>query len=167
MMKKDIEAYITAHGLALTKLCLSLTNNRHDAEDLYQSTWEKAICRFKRYDNTRPFEKWLFAICVNTYRDRLRRYDNSKILRFHSSEEQESFLSSIPCEDGDRDEYLALRAAVQKLKPALREVVALYYFRDYSIAELAEILAIPEGTAKSRLATARAELRKELSDNDG
>lgn len=166
-MKKDVERFVAAHGMVLTKLCLSLTNNCHDAEDLYQSTWEKAIRRLRQYDDSRPFEKWLFGICVNTYRDRLRRYDNKKLLRFSSDEEQERFLSSIPCEDGDRDEYLALRSAIQNLKPALREAIVLYYFRDYSVAELSEILEIPEGTVKSRLSAARAELRKELSDDDG
>lgn len=165
-MKKPIEEYIAAHGLALTKLCLSLTNDRHDAEDMYQSTWEKAIRHLRRYDETRPFEKWLFTICVNVYRDRVRRYDNSKLLRFTSDEEQERFLSSIPCDDGDRDEMLALHSAVKKLKPPLREAIVLYYFRGYSVAELSEILKIPEGTVKSRLSAARAELRKELNDDD-
>lgn len=165
-MKKQVEEYIGEHGLALTKLCLSLTNNRSDAEDLYQSTWEKAIRNLRKYDSDRPFEKWLFTICVNTYRDRVRRYDSRKIVHFSTDEDQQQFLDSIPCEDGDRDEYLALHLAVRKLKPSLREAVVLYYFRDYSVAQLSEILGIPEGTVKSRLAAARAELRKELGEDD-
>ncbi len=165
-MKKQVEGYIREYGAALTKLCLSLTNNRADAEDLYQSTWEKAIRNLKQYDSARPFEKWLFGICVNAYRDRVRRYDNRKILQFSDNEEQERFLASIPCDDGNRDEYLALDIAVKKLKPSLREAVVLYYFRDYSVAELSEILGIPQGTVKSRLSAARAELRKELQDDD-
>ena len=165
-MKKQVEQYVRDYGLALTKLCVSLTDNRHDAEDLYQSTWEKVIRKLRKYDSSRPFEKWLFAVCVNTYRDRVRRYDNHKLLRFPSVEEQERFLSSIPCEDGDRDEYLSLHSAVRQLKPPLREAIVLYYFRDYSVAELSEILKIPEGTVKSRLSAARAELRKELKDDE-
>ena len=165
-MKKQVEEYIGEHGLALTKLCLSLTNNRSDAEDLYQSTWEKAIRNLRKYDSDRPFEKWLFTICVNTYRDRVRRYDSRKIVHFSTEEDQQQLLDSIPCEDGDRDEYLALHLAVRKLKPSLREAVVLYYFRDYSVAQLSEILGIPEGTVKSRLAAARAELRKELGEDD-
>lgn len=165
-MKKQVETYISEHGLALTKLCLSLTNNRSDAEDLYQSTWEKAIRNLRKYDSDRPFEKWLFTICVNTYRDRVRRYDSRKIVHFSTDEDRERFLDSIPCEDGDRDEYLALHLAVRKLKPSLREAIVLYYFRDYSVAQLSEMLGIPEGTVKSRLAAARAELRKELGEDD-
>ncbi|MBQ3264492.1 MAG: RNA polymerase sigma factor [Ruminococcus sp.] len=164
-MKKHIETYIAEHGLALTKLCLSLCGNTHDAEDLCQSTWEKAIRNLRKYDTDKPFEKWLFAICINTYRDRVRRYDNRKILRFSSDEEQDRFLSSIPSGDTDRDEMIALHTSVRQLKPALREVIVLYYFRDYSVAEMSEILGIPEGTVKSRLSTAREQLRKELKDD--
>lgn len=164
-MKKQFEAYIRDHGTALTKLCLSLTNSRPDAEDLYQATWEKAMRHYRRYDPAMPFDKWLFTLCVNLYRDRARRYDNRKLLRFSNQEEQEQFLSSIPAAESDRDAYLALRAAVHKLKEPLREAIVLYYFRDYSIKELSEILGIPEGTVKSRLHTAREELRKELQDD--
>ena len=164
-MKKSIETYIAAHGLALTKLCCSLTDNRHDAEDLYQSTWEKAIRSLKSYDRSKPFEKWLFTICVNAYRDRVKRFDNRKIIRFSTNEEQERFFTSIPDANGDRDQVIALREAVRKLKPPLREAVVLYYFRNYSVAQLSEILDIPVGTVKSRLSAAREELRKDLKDD--
>lgn len=164
-MKKPIDDYIAAYSLPLTKLCVSLTDHHSDAEDLFQSTWEKAIRSIRKYDISKPFDKWLFTICVNVFRDRVRRYENRKVLRFKDGREDERFLSSIPSEDGDRDEILALRAAVAQLKPPLREVIVLYYFRDYSVSELAEMLCIPEGTIKSRLSAARAELRKELKDD--
>lgn len=164
-MKRPVEEYVGQYSPALTKLCLSLCGNRHDAEDLFQTTWEKAIRKFRTYDAEKPFEKWLFAICVNAYRDRVRRYDSRKILRFSSDEEQEFFLSSIPDKDFDRDEVIALHTAVRRLKPQLREAVVLYYFRGYGVAELSEILAVPEGTVKSRLSAAREQLRKELNDD--
>lgn len=164
-MKKDMEKYVRDHSLALTKLCLSLTRRRSDAEDLFQSTWEKAIRNIRRYDSDKPFEKWLFTICVNTFRDKVKRYENQRILCFPSEEEQKRCIESIPCDDDDRDDYIVLHTAVRRLKSPLREVIVLYYFRDYSVAELADILQIPEGTVKSRLAAARAELRKELNDD--
>ena len=164
-MKPDFDGYIMRHSAALTKLCMSLCGNRHDAEDLFQSTWEKAIRRFRSYDPEKPFEKWLFAICVNTFRDRVRRYENKKLLRFPTEEEQERTLRSVPADEPDRDERLALYVAVKRLKPPLREAIVLYYFRDYSVGELSEILNVPEGTVKSRLSAAREKLRKELNDD--
>lgn len=165
-MKKQFEKLVTDYGLSLTKLCSSLCNNRCDAEDLYQSTWEKAIKKYRQYDSTKPFDKWLFTICINTYRDVLRRFDSKKILKFNSSDEQDNFLSTIADSSVDKDEYIALHNALHNLSPQHREVVALYYFKDYSVYELSEILGVPEGTVKSRLHCAREQLRKELDYND-
>lgn len=165
-MKKQFEKYISDYGVSLTKLCLSLTNNQNDAKDLYQATWEKAMRKYKRYDKSKPFDKWLYTICVNTYRDELRRFDKKNVLDFKSDEEKERFLSSIPYEEVDHDEYIALYDAMKILSADLKEVLVLFYFKDYSVEELSEILSIPEGTIKSRLNRARNKLRKELDCND-
>ncbi len=162
-MKKPFDKYIAQYGLSLTKLCSSLCSNRYDAEDLYQSTWEKAMKKIKLYDADKPFEKWLFSICINTYRDNLKRFDRKKVLKFSSDEEQQRFLSSIPDFSFDKDEYIALHEAMSKLPSDLKEIIVLYYFRDYTLKELSEILGIPEGTAKSRLYKSRDILRKELN----
>ena len=165
-MKKPFDNLISEHGLSLSKLCLSLCNNSLDAQDLYQSTWEKAIKKYRHYDSSKPFEKWLFAICINTYRDSLKRFDRKKVVKFSSSEEQERFLSSIPDFTSDKDDYIALHNAIKRLSPHYREVIVLYYFKDYLVDELSEILEVPVGTVKSRLHTAREKLRKELNYND-
>lgn len=162
-MKKSFDIYIAQYGLSLTKLCMSLCSNRHDAEDLYQSTWEKAMKKIKLYDKDKSFEKWLFSICVNTYRDNQKRYENKRVFKFNTQEEQDRFLSCVPDSCVDKDEYIALHQAVSKLSSELKEVIVLYYFRDYSINELSEILTIPPGTVKSRLYKARDILRKELN----
>lgn len=162
-MKLKFQNYIEQYGQALTKLCTSLCNNFSDAQDLYQSTWEKAIKKIKSYDNKRPFDKWLFSICVNSYRDSLRRFDRKKILHFNSQEEQSRFFETIPDFADEKDDYIALHTAIKKLKPDQREVIVLYYFRDFTFSELSEILGIPEGTVKSRLHSALSVLRKELN----
>ena len=73
-------------------------------------------------------------------------------------------IISIPSEEKDADTSIVLKDAVKKLTPPLREAIVLYYYRGYSVLELAELLNIPEGTVKSRLSTARKQLRKELSE---
>lgn len=162
-MNRKIIPYINEYSLSLTKLCNSLCNNKHDAQDLFQSTWEKAIKNFKRYDPNKSFEKWLFTICINTYRDMLKRFDNKKVLRFNTTEEKERFLGGVADSSSEKDDYIALHTALSNLKPEYREVIVLYYFKDYPIKELASILSIPEGTVKSRLHLAREQMKKEMS----
>lgn len=159
-----ISQYITLYGRDLGRLCTSLTNSRADAEDLYQATWEKAIRKYSKYDPSKPFDKWLFAICVNTFKDMVKSPFRKKILQFESDEDLERTLNSIPSQDFPRDEFLSLHSAIKKLTTEKRQVLALYYFKDYSTKEVAEILNIPEGTVKSRLSSARNDLRKELEN---
>lgn len=159
----DIEKYINLYGKDLTRLCLSLCQSRSDAEDLYQSTWEKVMRNHRRYNKEKPFDKWLFAICVNTYKDMVKSPFYKRILRFDKAEDLELTLNSVPADESiSREEILTLHNAISKLSIEKRQVVALYYFKDYSTKEVAEILSVPEGTVKSRLSSARQDLRKEL-----
>ena len=73
-------------------------------------------------------------------------------------------INSIPDAKGNIEDYIALHIAINKLEPKRREVIALYYFRDFTYAEMSVILGIPEGTVKSRLNSAKEHLRKELFD---
>ena len=68
-----IDQYIRQHGKRLYGLCMTLCANSFDADALYQETWMKAVKCFSQYDPTQPFEPWLTKICVNTYRNGLRR----------------------------------------------------------------------------------------------
>lgn len=160
----DIEKYISLYGKDLTRLCMSLCQSRSDAEDLYQSTWEKAMRHFRRYNREKPFDKWLFAICVNTYKDMVKSPFHKRIIRFDKVEDLERTINSIPADENiSREEILSLHNAISKLTADKRQVIALYYFKDYGTKEVAEILSIPEGTVKSRLNSARQDLRKELN----
>ncbi len=163
-MKTDISEYIRIYGKDLGRLCSSLCSSRHDAEDLYQATWEKVIRNIRRYDKSKPFDKWLWSVCVNTHKDMLKNPFRKKMLAFDNSEDLERVLCSVVQEEQSHDDYITLHNAIKKLDPKKRQIIALYYFKDYSTAELAEILGIPEGTVKSRLSSARAQIRKELNN---
>lgn len=160
---KMIDDYIRQYGRRLYGLCLHLCEGREDAEDLYQETWLKALQKLDTYDTNREFEPWLTRICVNTWRNVLRRRRRSPFYDgFATSEAKERLLSDAPArEPGDYDD---LYAALRKLPQKLRETVVLYYFEDQNIQAAAQILKIPPGTVKSRLNQARKRLRGELKD---
>ena len=61
------------------------------------------------------------------------------------------------------DQYLDLYDALHSLPKKHRLVITLYYFRDFTQKEIAEILAVPEGTVASRLSTAKKLLKRRLS----
>lgn len=164
-MNPEFDRYIALYSADLTRLCLSLCGNIHDADDLFQETWLKAMKGYHRYNTEKPFDKWLFSICANTYKDSLRLSFNRRRFEFSSDEEKEGFLSSIPDESGKTEEYLELYDAMEKLPKKQRVTLSLFYFKDFSVKEIAEILSVPENTVSSRLKAAKKNLRRWLNDD--
>lgn len=156
-----IDQYIRQYGKRLYGLCLSLCTNPFEADDLYQDTWLRVVKNISKYDPSREFEPWLTKICVNTYRNTLRRIARSPLLNFRTNEEKDAVLQSVPApEDPD---YSQLYEAVGRLPEKLRLTVILFYFEEMDTSTTAQALDIPEGTVKSRLSKARKILKEVLS----
>ena len=153
-----MDQYIRQYGRRLYGLCRSLCRNVQDADDLYQDTWLKALDKLDSYDPGLPFEPWITRICVNTYRNVLRRLARSPV---RPMEEGEDFPAP------DSPDYAPLYEAVHGLPEKLRVTGVLYYFRDMDTAGTAEVLGVPQGTVKSRLSKARKLLKEVLEDASG
>lgn len=163
-LKRDIEFFVDSFSGALTRFCISLCGNTHDAEDLFQETWYKAVKCFEKYDERLPFDKWLFSICINTFKNQKKLFYNKNKVEFRTDEEKQTFLNSIPnAKEENSDTYIELHEAVQSLPLKLKIVVVLYYFNGYSSKEISRLLKIPEGTVKSRLFSARENLKRRLN----
>ena len=156
-----MDQYIRKYGKRLYGLCMTLCADKHEADDLYQDTWVKVLKRFDTYDPSRDFEPWLTRLCVNTYRDRLRRLSRSPFLNFSSNETKEAFLLTATAPE--KEDYSDLYAAIDQLPEKLRLTIILFYFEDMDIEKTAQTLGIPTGTVKSRLHKARIQLKEVLS----
>ena len=158
-----LDELIKIHGPRLYGLCIKLCGNRYDADDLYQETWLRVHCHLTKYDESQPFEHWLTAICVNCYRDMLRRDKFASLLmKFSTNEDQDRTLASVPAEDNSA-ENAEIWEAVRRLPEKYRIVITLHYFRGFDVKELSKMLRIPEGTVKYRLHQARELLKGGLA----
>jgi RNA polymerase sigma-70 factor (ECF subfamily) len=144
-------------------LAYRLCGNAATSEDLAMRTIERAVRSSGAFASERAFFACLCTILVNLYRDDLRLKAANAL----------AFMEKLPeAEDGHPDpaEALALKAdaeairnAVGRLSPLLRETVVLRYYSDLSIAETANALGVPEGTVKFRLSEARRKIRAILT----
>lgn len=157
-----MDRYIRKYGKRLYGLCMTLCADKHEADDLYQDTWVKVIRSFDSFDTSKDFEPWLTKLCVNTYRDKLRRISRSPFLSFMSNESKDAVFSTAPAPE--REDYSDLYAAIDQLPEKLRLAIILFYFEDMDISKTAETLGIPPGTVKSRLNKARKLLKEVLTD---
>ena len=172
---KEIEAnpergarrLIDEYGNRLYAAAMVLCSNQADAEELVFRTLAQAVRKIAQYRGRAPFFSWLYRIMLNFRRMDCRGKEVelvfSETLRDAPyADEAKSVPSDAGMEDVERllaeVDAPAVRAAVCRLSPVLREAVLLRYFEDRSIAEMADILGVPQGTVMSRLFNARAAL---------
>lgn len=133
--------------------------DREEAKDLTQDVFFKvynALPRFK--EKSSPYT-WIYRIAVNTLRSYLRKKRIRKVFFFDKiSEEIE------PGYDPPEKAPLMLYDALKKMPLKLKEVILLYYYDEYGVKEIAEILSIPEGTVKSRLSRGREFIKNYLEE---
>lgn len=128
------------------------------ADDLTQETLAKALARSGQLRDPERLRPWLYGILTNCWRDHLRSHRPTEDIEAI----EEHFLAVEPdaAEQASRQQDVdRVRAAVQRLPGAQREVLALVDLEECSYAEAAAILAVPIGTVMSRLSRARSSLR--------
>jgi RNA polymerase sigma-70 factor, ECF subfamily len=127
-------------------------NDRPQAEDAVQQAALKAWERRAQYDPALPFRSWWFTILRNCCLDLLRARKRTPVPL--------DIADANPAAPGDESAMnrRALDVAMARLSDMHREILMLRYHGDLDYIELAEVLAIPNGTVMSRLHLARKAL---------
>ena len=145
----------------LWRHALRLTGGHDAAADALQETWLAIVRGIRKLDDPARFGSWARRIVTHKAADRIRRQQRQRNLTREVGQ-----LSAAdpdgPGEHGEQDEITRLRGAMQRLSPDSRAILALRYLDELSVAQIAVILDIPRGTAKSRLHHARNQLEHVL-----
>jgi len=161
------------YKMPLYKFCYHLTINRHEADDLFQETWVRVVQNIASFDINKKFDTWLFTIAINLYKDRYRKAKRwlKKIKMYFSDETKVEEIEGIlntnkPIEEQieERQQREFMYKCINEMQDIYRIPVILFYFKEMSYDQIAEILNIPIGTVKSRLNSARTKLRTMLGD---
>lgn len=139
---------------------LRMLQDRHDAEDVAQEVFLRAIRNLKSWDGKRPLRPWLLTIAANRCRTHLSR----RRLRTRSSEHTADFPDPhIPETDGGE-----LRQEIEQgllgLREDYRRVFMLYHEQGLNYEEMSEVTGRPVGTLKTWLHRARAALMAHLRE---
>lgn len=150
------------YGQRLFETARHFCRNDQDAEDLTFRTLSRALSRFDGFDERSSPFSWLYRMLVNLLRTDARR-KGANALDFTAEVPDVVDPAPDPAETlAAFEDVTAVRAAVDALSPPLRAVVVFRYFEDLTVPEIARILAVPEGTVKSRLHLAKIALRRNL-----
>jgi RNA polymerase sigma-70 factor (ECF subfamily) len=150
----DPEAFgelIHRHRDRLWAVALRTMNDREEAADALQDALLSAYRAAGRFRGDSAVTTWLHRIVVNACLDRIRRQKARPTVPLP---EQDTTEAPAP----DRDVRLDVQAALAQLPVDQRAALVLVDIHGYAVAEAAEILAVAEGTIKSRCARGRARM---------
>ncbi len=132
------------------------------AEEIVQEAFVRAVAGirdFRRVDNP---EAWLRRVAINIHHRRWRRIKHLARLTDQRPDPRPGFTTPMDVET----DHVALIAAMRRLPAAQREAIALHHLFDLSVAEVAAVLNVPDGTVKARLSRGRAALAESLRDTN-
>ena len=138
------------------------------AEDLTQETFMQIWQHPPELRNERALKAWVYRVARNEYLQHRRRAGlDTVVLEDSTDASRADGAAPNPQRQHERDAFRsAVRAAVGKLPDHYREVIVLHNLEGLSLAQIAEVLEIPEGTVKSRRAKAFSKLRHLLQEQE-
>lgn len=157
------EAAVLPHLDSAYNLARYLTRDLHDAEDVVQEAYLRALRYFGGYRGG-DARAWMLAIVRNTFHTwRRRERHQDEALEFdearHSEAIEEAHPGALLDTALDRE---ALERALERLPTEFREVLVLRELEGMSYKEIGTVVGVPVGTVMSRLARARERLRRSL-----
>ena len=160
------EALYQLHQQRVYNLCLRMTNNIPEAEDLTQEVFIHLFHKIGSFRGDSAFTTWLHRLTVNKvlmYFRTNKKYRNQTTLDDMLQEPAaRETLNHNRASTWDR---LTLERAVMQLPPGYRAVFILHDVEGYEHSEVARICGISIGTTKSQLHKARRKLRTLLNQN--
>ncbi len=146
----------------LYQMALRLTGNDVSvSEEIIQEMWVVAIRKLGSFEWKSTLKTWLTGILLNLARERWRHQTNNEMVTEDlKSGELESFEWNIYTR-------MDLEKCLASLPPGYRQVIVLHDIEGYRHKEIAEMLAINEGTSKSQLYHARRAMRAYLNELNG
>jgi RNA polymerase sigma-70 factor (ECF subfamily) len=172
----DADAFATlfhTHKPRVYSLCLRMTNNTAEAEDVTQEAFLQVFRKLSTFRGDSALSTWLHRIAVNTVLMRFRKKSFSE-LSLDEPSTKNADTKPVRREYGTRDRRLAgsidriaLIQAIRELPEGYRTVFLLHEVEGYEHKEIAAFLGCSTGNSKSQLHKAKMRIRELLLDPQG
>lgn len=159
-MRQSLHELAALYQDNLFAVAFNICQNAQDAENVIQDTFVQYYTTKKEYENEQHIRAWLIRVAVNKAKNVTRAFWRRNRVSI------EDYMETLVFETPESEN---LFETVMKLPEKYRIVIHLYYYEDYSINEIADILKLSESNVKTRLSRGRVMLKnvlKEEWDND-
>lgn len=153
MESREYQRIVDLYIDTVYRVALNGCKNKYDADDVVQDTFLKLLKCKKTFENDEHVRNWLIRVAINECNSIWTSLWRTRTTLLDDNLEEPVF---------SEPEETELYEKVMTLSPKYREVVYLYYFEDFSVKEVANILKISETAAQTRLQRARQKLKDVL-----
>ena len=163
MREEDKEFFIqkiNENRLKMYKTAIAILKDEDDANDAIQ---EALYSAYKNYYSLREksyFTTWIIKILINKCRNIINK--NKKIAYI-----DDTVIQNTASSEDNYEIENSLEWVLNQIDKELKEIVVLYYYDDFSVADIANVLEIPQGTVKSRLSRAREQIKEIIKKEEG
>jgi RNA polymerase sigma-70 factor, ECF subfamily len=166
----QLTALIGEYSKDLYRFAYRLTLNKYDADDLFQQTWLKAVNNFGMYKE-KNFKAWIYQICSNQFKDNYRKAQSyRKVVKDdYATVEIKQYVIDNAKSDEDtfakvenRETKVMLLEKLDCLPPKKRQPLYMFYYQALSYEQIGSALDIPVGTVRSRIFSAKQDLKKQM-----
>jgi RNA polymerase sigma-70 factor, ECF subfamily len=157
-----VELLMNEYGERIKRLVFTYIKDYSLTEDLTQEIFLTVYLKLDTFAGRSSLKTWVYTIAINRCKDYLRSW------HFRKMSYTNNLLDFIGTNKGPESNLLAqsdrfeLASEILKLPIKYREVIILFYYKEFSIREIAELLNISEGTIKVRLHRGREKLKMGL-----
>ncbi|OPX89533.1 MAG: ECF RNA polymerase sigma factor SigW [Pelotomaculum sp. PtaB.Bin104] len=175
--KNDIHAFETLvhiHQNMVYSICMKLTGNHDDAQDLAQEAFIRAYRGLGSFRSEAEFGTWLHRITINVCLNALRKNGGRQQVSLdepYHGEDGTEMRHEVASEDGDPLRALEekefnnlVQAAIKSLSDEHRTVLILREIEGFSYEEISSMIGCSLGTVKSRLSRAREVMRRKMTE---
>lgn len=145
----------------INRTCFMHSNNYEDAKDCFQNTFLKLYISDKEFESKEHIKAWLLTVALHECLDVYRQSWKSKT---NLCEDMNTIMMQkklvMNADDNTDDATLAI---VLSLPIKYRRVIYLYYYEEYSIADIAKMLELSENTVKTQLVRGRDKINQKIS----
>lgn len=154
-MKSSVEILIEKYRNNLYAVAFNVCKNAQDAEDVVQDTFIQYLSHKKEFESESHIRAWLIRVAINKAKNKNNAFFRRISLPLENYMQTLTFVS---------EESSELFETVMKLPEKYRIVIHLFYYEDYSVNEIADILKVTPNNVKVRLSRGRMTLRNTLKE---
>ena len=149
----EVNHAVEKYADMIKHVCFYHLKNHADAEDVFQNVFLKYMLHDEPFNNAEHEKAWLLRVAINACKDYLKNFFRHNVISLDLLSEMEA---QIP------EDHREVLEAVLSLPSKYKDVIYLYYFEEYSAAEIGKILGKKENTIYSLLSRGRIMLKKKL-----